>query len=60
MAAILDKLGQHEQAIKYAEQSVDLTCHICGNDHNETKKRQNYLEELRRKYAENENITLPF
>jgi tetratricopeptide (TPR) repeat protein len=60
MAAILDKLGQNEQAIKYAEQSVNLTCHICGNDHNETKKRQNYLEQLRRKYAENENITLPF
>jgi hypothetical protein len=57
MAATLDKLGQNEEAIKYAEQSVDLTRHICGNDHNETKKRQYYLEQLRRKYAENENIT---
>jgi tetratricopeptide (TPR) repeat protein len=58
MAAILDKLGQNEEAIKYAEQSVDLTRHTLGDDHDETKKRQHYLEQLRRKYVENENFSL--
>jgi tetratricopeptide (TPR) repeat protein len=58
MAAIFDKLDQNEEAIKYAEQSVDFIRRALGDDHTETKKYQNYLEQLRRKYDESKECNI--
>jgi tetratricopeptide (TPR) repeat protein len=47
-AASLDALGRREEAINYAERSVETARRVLGLNHSKTKAAQNFSDELQR------------